>query len=223
MRAHPRTQPEQVWQAVDEVVALLDDGALWHAERPGGLPANGFGWRARTARVQMTEDERSGLPTDSSGRPLLWRSQLPVWWAQGTLDLTGAPGVAEVAAVILPEEPSAVTSCVQTVRAEYDADGFRAAAITALDRVGSMPPQLDRVEVERVDLDFRAPHAVVAVARGGAWEGVPLVSAWVGGANHGDSDWEALELLADVAPEEAAELRGSKEQQMRARGGRSGV
>lgn len=187
VRAHPRTKPEQVWQAVDEVVALLDDGALWHAERPGGLQANGFGWRARTARVQMTQDERSGLPTDAMRRPMLWRSQLPVWWAQETLDLTDAPGVAEVAAVILPEEPDAVTSCVQTVRAEYDADGFRAAAITALDMVGSMPPQLDRVEVERVDLDFRAPHVVVAVARGGAWEGVPLVSAWVGGSNQGDA------------------------------------
>ncbi|WP_157074817.1 hypothetical protein [Janibacter limosus] len=218
VRAHPRTKPAQVWQAVDEVVALLDDGGLWHAERPGDLQASGFGWRVRTARVQMTEDERSGLPTDAMGRPQQWRSRVPAWAAQETLDLTGAPGVAGVAAAILPEEPDAVTRCVQTVRAEYDADGFRVAALTALDMVGSMPPQLSRVEVERVELDFRAPHAVVAVARGGAWEGVPLVSAWVGGANHGDSDWEALELLADTDPQEAAGLRGYKEQQMRSRG-----
>nr|WP_257910502.1 hypothetical protein [Janibacter limosus] len=173
VRAHPRTGPAQVWQAVDEVVALLDDGGLWHAERPGGLQANGFGWRVRTTSVQITEDEQSRLPTDGMGRPQQWRSRVPAWAAQAMLDLTDAPGVAEVAAVILPEEPDAVTSCVQTVRAEYDADGFRAAAITALGRVGSMPPQLNRVEVERVDLDFRAPHAVVAVARGGVWEGVP--------------------------------------------------
>ncbi|KRE38251.1 hypothetical protein ASG73_04635 [Janibacter sp. Soil728] len=218
VRAHPRTKPAQVWQAVDEVVALLDDGGLWHAERPGGLQANGFGWRVRTTSVQMTEGERSRLPTDVMGRPQQWRSRVPAWAAQEMLDLTDAPGVAEVAAVILPEEPDAVTSCVQTVRAEYDAYGFRAAALTALDRVGSMPPQLKQVEVERVDLDFRAPHAVVAVARGGAWEGVPLVSAWIGGANHGDSDVEALELLADTDPEEAAGLRGYKEQQMRNRG-----
>lgn len=74
------------------------------------------------------------------------------------------------------------------MRAEYDADGFRAAPITALDMVGSMPPQLNRVEVERVDLDFGAPHAVVAVARGGAWDGVPLVSAWVTGHSEVDDE-----------------------------------
>ena len=30
-------------------------------------------------------------------------------------------------------------------------------------------------------LGFDRPHAVVAVARGGAWEGVPVVHAWVDG------------------------------------------
>lgn len=200
VRAHPRTGPAKVWQAVDEVVVMLDDGALWHAERPGDLLASGFGWRARTPRVQMTEDDRVALPTNMMGRPQQWRSQLPVWAAQETLDLTEAPGLAEVAAAILPEEPDAATSCVQSVRAEYDAEGFLAAALTVLDMVGSMPPQLNRVEVERVDLDFRARHAVVAVARGGAWKDVPLVSAWVAGPNHGDSDCEALEMLTDTNP-----------------------
>jgi hypothetical protein len=32
-----------------------------------------------------------------------------------------------------------------------------------------------------VDLTFDRPHAVVALARGGAWAGVPLVHAWVDG------------------------------------------
>lgn len=219
VRAHPRTAPARVWQAVDEVVGLLDDGALWHAARPGDLPARGFGWRATTARVEMTAGEPAGLPTGSSGRPQLWRSQVPVWSAQETLDLTAAPGVAEVAAALLPDEPGAAMSCLQSVRAEYDAAGFRAAAVTAMGLVGSMAPQLSRVEVERMSLDFRAPHAVVAVARGGAWEGVPLVSAWVNGPNHGDSDGEALELLAEHDPDEAAALRAYKAQQMRARRG----
>lgn len=30
-------------------------------------------------------------------------------------------------------------------------------------------------------LSFDRPHAVVALARGGAWEGVPVVHAWVDG------------------------------------------
>ena len=106
---------------------------------------------------------------------------------------------------------------MQSVRAEYDADGFRAAALTALDRVGSAP-SFEQVDVERVDLDFRAPHAVVAVARGGAWEGVPLVSAWVPGPNYRDSDGEALELLAETDPDEAAALSAYKEARMRERG-----
>ncbi|GAA8851402.1 hypothetical protein DUHN55_37640 [Helicobacter pylori] len=217
VRAHPRVAPAQVWQAVDEVVALLDDGALWHGERPHGLPRRGFGWRSRAARVQMTDLARAELPTDAWGRPQQWRSQVPAWSAQETLDLTEAPGVAEIVHAILPDEPGAATSCVQSVRAEYDTDGFRAAALTALDRVGSAP-SFEQVDVERVDLDFRAPHAVVAVARGGAWEGVPLVSAWVPGPNFTDTDSEALELLAETDPDEAAALSAYKEARMRERG-----
>lgn len=216
VRAHPRTQPAQVWQAVDEVVSLLNDGALWHGERSEEARRSGHSWRSRTARITVTDHERASLPTDSFGRPQQWRSKLRKWTAQESLDLTEAPGVSEVAAALTPEEPGAAAVCLQTVRAEYDADGFRAAAVTVMDRVGSAP-NFDRVEVERVDLDFRGPHAVVAVARGGAWEGVPLVSAWVGGENRTDSDWEALELLADTDPSEAEALRGYKAQQMRER------
>lgn len=35
------------------------------------------------------------------------------------------------------------------------------------------PHDLQEVEVTRVELD-RGPHVVVAIARGGAWEGAPL-------------------------------------------------
>lgn len=72
--------------------------------------------------------------------------------------------------------------------------------------------------MRRVDLDLRGSHAVVAVARGGAWEGVPLVSAWVPGPNYMDSDGEALELLAETDPDEAAALSAYKEERMRERG-----
>ena len=217
VRAHARVPPSQVWQAVDEVVAMLDDGALWHAEIADGLPDRGHSWRAASVRRELTEGELQRLPTDAEGQPQLWTSRLPVWSAKDSIDLSAAPGVAEVGAALTPEEPDAATDCQQVVRAEYDADGFKAAAITAMARVGSAP-QFVKTQVRRVDLDLRGSHAVVAVARGGAWEGVPLVSAWVPGPNYMDNDGEALELLAETDPDEAAALSAYKEARMGERG-----
>ena len=187
VRADPGVPPSQVWQAVDEVVARLDDGALWHAEIADGLPEHGHSWRAESLRRQLTDGVLQRLPTDDEGRPQLWTSRLPVWAARDSIDLGGAPGVAEAGSALTPEEPAAATSCRQVVRAEYDADGFKAAAVTAMARVGSAPLFVE-TDVRCVDLDLRGPHAVVAVARGGAWEGVPLVSAWVTGPTEADAD-----------------------------------
>ena len=39
----------------------------------------------------------------------------------------------------------------------------------------------------------------------------------LGGANYGDFDGETVDMLADSDPEEAAELRRGKDQQMRER------
>lgn len=217
VRAHPRVPPAQVWQAVDEVVAMLDDGALWHAEIADGLPERGHSWRATTVRRDLLASELQRLPTDAEGQPQLWTSRLPSWSARDSIDLGAAPGVAEVGSALTPEEPAAATEVRQVVRAEFDADGFKAAAVTAMVRVGSAP-QFVRAQVRRVDLDLLGSHAVVAVARGGAWEGVPLVSAWVPGPNYMDSDGEALELLAETDPDEAAALSAYKEARMRERG-----
>ena len=217
VRAHPRVLPLQVWQAVDEVVAMLDDGALWHAEIADGLPERGHSWRAATVRRGLLESELQRLPTDADGKPQLWTSRLPVWSARDEIDLGAAPGVAQAGSALTPDEPAAATEVRQVVRAEFDADGFKAAAVTAIARVGSAP-QFVRAQVRRVDLDLRGSHAVVAVARGGAWEGVPLVSAWVPGPNYMDNDGEALELLAETDPDEAAALSASKEARMRERG-----
>ncbi|CAM4056269.1 hypothetical protein [Janibacter anophelis] len=176
--AAPEVPPSRVWQAVDEVVALLDDGVLRHASRPDALPDTGHSWRSWTEQTEMLAHEVADLPVGPDGRRSQWRSRLRPWTASATLDLTTAPGVAEVAHAILPDEPAADTECVQAVRAEYDKDGFRAAAVTAMMRAGSAP-LFETVEVEHVELDLTGTHAVVAIARGGAWEGVPLVSAWV--------------------------------------------
>ncbi|OBF98657.1 hypothetical protein A5790_02685 [Mycobacterium sp. 852002-51152_SCH6134967] len=68
--------------------------------------------------------------------------------------------------------------CVQGPTAAYNEYGFEAAAITAL-AMATGAPQLVERTIHRVEVTFDRPHAVVAVARGGAWEGVPLLHCWV--------------------------------------------
>lgn len=218
--AAPNVPPARVWQAVDEVVALLNAGALRHCSRPDDLPESSDIWRVWVEERALMTSDVEDLPKDAAGRPRLWRSCLPEWATQDQIDLTEAPGVQEIARTILPDEPAAQVSCRQAVRAEYDRDGFRAAAVTAMGLTGSAP-DFTLVEVERVELDLTGPHAVVAIARGGAWEGIPLLSAWVTRKMHQahrDTDWESLELLDDTDPDEAAELRAYKSARMRARG-----
>jgi hypothetical protein len=41
-----------------------------------------------------------------------------------------------------------------------------------------LPSFVERT-IRRIDITFDRPHAVVAIARGGAWESVPLFHAWV--------------------------------------------
>ncbi|NYF96953.1 hypothetical protein [Janibacter cremeus] len=160
------------------------------------------------------------MPTGPTGRPQQWRARLRPWSATATVDLESAPGVTEVARALLPEYADPDVGCKQTVRAEYDEDGFRAAALTAMVIAGSAPEFVE-VEVDHVELDLTGPHAVVAIARGGAWEGIPLVSAWVSEGERRrqpDTDWESLALLADIDADEAAGLRAHKQGRMRERG-----
>jgi hypothetical protein len=177
--AAPRVAAADVWRAVDEVVARRLGGTLAHGDRPSGPLSDGHAWRVREA-VESFVARRA--PEDGAE---LWSSRLPAWRADARHDLTAAPGVAEVGrgvAGLLPPEAlrdGIDLECVQAATASYDADGFRAAAITALSvRAAGMPSYVER-RVRRIELGFDRPHAVVAVARGGAWEGVPLFHAWV--------------------------------------------
>ncbi len=177
--AAPEVEPERVWQAVDEVVALLDRGGLTQ-----GLPpaAGGHAWRVEERRETFTVEDRDRLFGAGSWGPFeaLWRSRLPRWSATSSTDLTEAPGVAEAAEALARRVPGldGGLDCVQAARAEYDEDGFRAAAVTAMALAAGMPEMVGHT-FTAVDLRFDRPHAVVAIARGGAWEGVPLVSCWV--------------------------------------------
>ena len=70
--------------------------------------------------------------------------------------------------------------CTQAATAAYDESGFTAAAVTALAMVMGAPEFVERT-IRRVELTFDRPHAVIAIARGGPWEGVPVFNAWVKG------------------------------------------
>ncbi|MEU6136489.1 hypothetical protein [Nocardioides sp. NPDC047086] len=156
---------DDVWRAADEVVRRIDAGEV----RDHALAAqqDGHAWTVREVTVF------GGAPSDR------WRSHLPEWSEEDRHDLSAAPGVAEVARGVMAaveEETEAV--CVQKAVASYDREGFKAAAVTGMMvRAAAAVPR--ETKVRQVDLRFDRPHAVVAIARGGAWEGIPLFSSWV--------------------------------------------
>lgn len=170
--AAPEVPPEDVWRGVDEVVAQLNRGALWHGTHPG--LDDGHAWTVR----DVTE---TFVAWDAPGEDeLRWRSRLPRWSGNAHSVLTDAPGVADIVAALVEAEPQlgGPFECVQAATAAYDESGFSAAAVTAL--VGlTGAPQFVECTFSRVEIAFDRPHAVIAVARGGPWEGVPVFSAWV--------------------------------------------
>ena len=171
--AAPEVAPVDVWRAVDEVVAHLNRGELWHGESPRGELADGHAWTVR----EVTERVISGEAPAGSGHQ--WRSRLPVWTGAALSNLAGAPGVADVVAALVEAEPrlAGPFECVQTATAAYDESGFTAAAITAFAAPTGVPEFVNRT-FRRVQITFDRPHAVIAIARGGPWEGVPIFSAW---------------------------------------------
>ncbi|MBO0843070.1 MAG: hypothetical protein J2O46_07780, partial [Nocardioides sp.] len=91
-----------------------------------------------------------------------------------------APALALVAAGLSDAlEGDVAVTCVQRATASYDEHGFTAAAVTAVGALAAAAPRLQSRMVRTIDLTFDRPHAVVAVARGGAWDGLPLFHCWV--------------------------------------------
>lgn len=172
--AAPDISPADVWRGVDEVIAKLNAGALWHGVFPDGYPTDGHAWTARETTETFIEWD---APGDDD---YLWRSHLPRWSVSVDSALTAAPGVAELVASLRAAVPGldGPMECVQAATAAYDENGFEAAAVTALVMTTGAPHFVERT-IHRVEVTFDRPHAVVAVARGGAWEGVPLFHCWV--------------------------------------------
>ncbi|ULE34040.1 hypothetical protein [Mycobacterium sp. IDR2000157661] len=67
---------------------------------------------------------------------------------------------------------------MQAATTAHDENGFEAAAVTALVMTTGAPQFVERT-IHRVEVTFDRPHAVVVVARGGPWEGMPLFHCWV--------------------------------------------
>ncbi len=172
--AAPDVPPSDVWRAVDEIVGKLNEGGLWQGQLPDAGSAGGHAWTVCEATEEFVEWD---APDEGD---YLWRSHLPRWSAKVESELTAAPGVAEVVASPREAVPALAgpVECVQAATAAYDENGFQAAAVTALLMATGAPQFVERT-IHRVDVTFDRPHAVVAVARGGAWEGVPLFHCWV--------------------------------------------
>jgi hypothetical protein len=169
--------PARVWDAVEEVVARLDAGELGNNSFPDDMPAGeverGHAWTSHeTTRMYWGDAPEEGSE--------VWEARLPAWSATTTHDLTHAPGVALVAKPIqalLPEDSE--VRCMQGATATYDEEGFSAAAVTAIDIMATGMPEQQFRMVRQVSLTFDRPHAVIAIARGGAWDRIPLFQAWV--------------------------------------------
>jgi hypothetical protein len=120
---------------------------------------------------------------------------VPAWRAdEDPFAVVAAPGMAAVLATAETMFAAHVTGleAVQKVFAEYDATGFRAAAISAISYRSAAVPTLR--QVRRVEVRYNRPYAVLAstvvdgsgggapddtVAPFGLWHGVPVFSAWV--------------------------------------------
>ncbi|MEI7056494.1 hypothetical protein WBG06_11810 [Nocardioides sp. CCNWLW239] len=175
--AAPDVPAEDVWVAVAEVIEQYAAGAVSHLSHPDDL-ADGHAWTVKRERREYVAYE---APEPNS---VVFTTRLPAWNADAAHDLGIAPGVVAVAdgiAARLPEQDGGIRfSCAQNATASYDQHGFKAAAVTAMAwMAGSARPEYVERKIRHVQVSFDRPHAVVAIARGGAWDGVPLFEAWV--------------------------------------------
>lgn len=175
--AAPNIPADQVWVAVDEVVAGLDAGRIWTNTFPDDMTVEDIALGHAWASYETVRTFWGDAPDDGSD---VWETRLPEWTSATTHDMTDAPGVALVAGPIralLPEDSE--VRCVQGSTATYDEEGFSAAAVTTMDFIATGVREQRSRAVRQIDVIFDRPHAVIAIARGGAWEGIPLFHSWV--------------------------------------------
>ena len=163
--AAPEFSPADLWRAVQ--------GALRSGGCPDGELIDGHSWKVLDATETFIEWD---APADFD---VVWRSHLPRWSGNTASELTGAPGVAEIVASLGDVVPALAGPFERTqAAAAYDESGFNAAAVTALGITTGAPQFVERT-IRRVEVTFDWPYAVIAIARGGPWEGVAVFNAWV--------------------------------------------
>lgn len=169
--AAPDVPQAAVWTAADEVLDLRQRG-LFDARRiPASELTNGHSWKVTDKLLEMS----SGQPDE------VWSASVPAWKADVKIDLGSTPGVDEVGSTLidLVNMFPAEVQAAQSAMAEYSDTGFVGAAVTAIQVIVTGIPQYEMRMVRTVKLNYAHPHAVVAVGREGAWDGIPLFHCWV--------------------------------------------
>jgi hypothetical protein len=177
--ADPAVPPSDVRAAAHELGFALASSSSVDARSLFDLPlGDGHAWSI-TER-QVTPRER-GDP-----EPETYTGFLPAWTAASDLDLLsdgalGFPAACKSLGAFC--RGPVLSEAKQVAVARFDRRGFEAAAITSMAvRVSSPPPGPRTITQRLATLRFNRPYAVVAVALdsgGGAWNGVPVFSAWV--------------------------------------------
>ena len=135
-----------------------------------------------------TVTEEPGAGRHPSERTERYTTILPAWSAHTKVDLTGEDlGFGSAAATIAKAWglKTWFYEAAQSAMARYSAEGFEAAAISAL-HVALAAHRWPDATPRRATIRFTHPYAVVAVAYDdprqaspSAWHGVPVFSAWV--------------------------------------------
>lgn len=157
--AGPEVEPARVWAAMDEVLA---QGSLTSLPFLPTL-TDGHAWTVEEKFVSLMSDHVEETK----------EVRVPAWKVEAKHDLQAAPGLKP----FLGDFEDLV--CVQSAVGEYTDEGFSAAAVTAVMVLRGMAMPSVHKLVRHVTFSFDRPHAVAAVARGGAWDGLRLFDAWV--------------------------------------------
>lgn len=180
--AEPSVPPATVIGAAHEV-AMLRCGMPSEAAFPSlfDLPTEGHAWSI----VESTFE--AGAPDVRVEHTEVF---IPQWTVAGyEIDLTTNPAYGFEAALgavwrLLPPNPAGyVGTARQVAKAKFDRCGFEAAALAEMETMLCAVAPRDRVRHigRRRDarVRFGRPFAVVAVAAGGAWQGLPVFSGWI--------------------------------------------
>jgi hypothetical protein len=116
--------------------------------------------------------------TESAGRPGQHHTAvLPAWSAESEHPLMRPElGFPAAAAALLELIGPVAVDARQKALARYTRTGFEAAAVTGMAFTTAL---VSEGRQRQATLRFGHPYAVVARASGGAWDGVPVFSAWV--------------------------------------------